>query len=826
MGNFLQVYTLLFYILSSVNSNYLTEGLRNIQKRSIETTVEDIEIHSININSKVISHFAHNVITSRAVNRANISKEVFFNVDLPKSAFITKFSMIIDGVIYAGNINKKGAVIVSGKVDLLVRIGSTNEDMFTVTVNLPSQSEVTFELVYEDLLKRELDKFQMSIRVWQKTLPKNFQIKVDIYEPQGIRFLDARASFIKNDMLTAMKKSFSGKKGYVSFKHTTDQQCICADHSSTLLYDDFIVTYDINRESPGNIQIKKNLLSMLKDTTEYDYINFILFHHFTEAWKDSFVKATPKNIEEAKNLIRSIHFHGDTSIHDPLLMAVELLNKAHLSKEVPERSVSIINLFTDNRNEHLPGRIQKNVKKAIQGKYTLNCLYFNNVFDYPFFEKLALENSGVAQRSHLWPHAQLQMGNFLTEKATLTLLDIEMHYPENATADLTQSKFRHYLEGDEIVVAGRLIDNDLNSFIVDVKAEGADKSLKYTENVTLQEKYGVQTQQEYNFGDFTERLWAYLTIQQLLKKWIYAGLSERANLTAKALKLSLTYNFVTPLTLMIVTMPAKTLLLEKLSAGYNYQYFSPVKSWVDSDPDFVINVPHKKDAVCFNIKDEPGVVLNLIKDQELGIAVNAELIGNKKTDNNVISNETYFGRLGIVNREKSLKIEVTTQMITILNGDNTEMFTWGDITSVSKEGFNLAISKKKNVTVSFGEGAKFVIILHEVWKDHPLHRDFLGFYTLDDHKFSGGVHGLLGQFFHGIDYEIFEVHKSDKTEKPDATMLVKNKLLTVTRDTQKDYREDPHNGSKVPCWFVHSNGEGLIDGSKKDYIVPDIFSID
>ncbi|XP_075039212.1 inter-alpha-trypsin inhibitor heavy chain H3-like isoform X2 [Mixophyes fleayi] len=869
MGHFLQVYTLFFYVLSLVNSNYLTEGLRNIQP------VNNIEDYSININSKVISHFAHNVITSRAVNRANISKDAFFNVALPKSAFITKFSMIINGVMYAGKINKKGVEIASGHIDIPVRIDNINGEMFTFTVNLLSQSEVTFELVYEEMLKPQFDKYKMSIRVWQETLPKNFQIKVDIYEPQGISFLDAQASFLKNDMQTAMNKSFSGEKGHVSFKYTRDQEHVRAENLTTLLNDDFIVTYDINRESARNIQIakgyfvqffapikltgipkiiiyvidtgvsnlyleqiKESLLTLLTDTTKYDYINFIWFHRYTEVWKDSFVKATPKNIEKAKKFVRAITVHGYISIHDPLLKAVELLNKAHLSKEVPERSVSLINLLTDNIYEEKPTIILQNVKKVIQGKYILNCLHYHVGKDYTFYEKLAFENSGVTQRNHLWPYAQLQMGNFLREKATLTLLDIEMHYPENATAALTQSNFKHYFEGDEIVVAGRLTENDLNSFIVDVNAEGANKSLKYTESATLQEQDSVQKQQEHNYGDFIERLWAYLTIQQLLEKSSrpYTDQSERENLTEQALKLSLKYNFVNALTSLIVTMPATTLIVEKLSEDDIYQDIPvlydddiyqdiPVLYGADADPHFVINVPHKKDALCFNIQEKPGVVLNLIKDQELGIAVNAELIGNKKTDNNVISNETYFGRLGIVNREKRLKIEVTTQMITILNGDDTEMFTWGEITSVSKEGFNLVINKKKNVTVSFGKGAKFIIILHEVWKKHPLHRDFLGFYTLDDHNFSAGVHGLLGQFFHGIDYKIFDVHKSDNIEKPDAKMLVKNKLLTVTRGTQKDYRKDPRNGSKVPCWFVHSNGEGLIDGSKKDYIVPDIFSI-
>ncbi|MEE6518594.1 hypothetical protein FKM82_029691 [Ascaphus truei] len=56
-------------------------------------------------------------------------------------------------------------------------------------------------------------------------------------------------------------------------------------------------------------------------------------------------------------------------------------------------------------------------------------------------------------------------------------------------------------------------------------------------------------------------------------------------------------------------------------------------------------------------------------------------------------------------------------------------------------------------------------------------------------------------------------------------MRVKNNLLTVTRGVQKDYRKDPKNGTKIPCWFVHYNGQGLIDGNHTDYIVPNIFSV-
>ncbi|CAJ0947811.1 unnamed protein product [Ranitomeya imitator] len=97
---------------------------------------------------------------------------------------------------------------------------------------------------------------------------------------------------------------------------------------------------------------------------------------------------------------------------------------------------------------------------------------------------------------------------------------------------------------------------------------------------------------------------------------------------------------------------------------------------VDSDPHFVINVPQKNDALCFNIQEEPGVILSLIKDQELGVSVNGELIGKEMRGNNVLSNGTFFGRFGIINSDMKIKIEVTTAKITVMHHKNKKMFTW------------------------------------------------------------------------------------------------------------------------------------------------------
>lgn len=47
------------------------------------------------VDCTVTSRFAHTVMTSVALNKANVSQEIFFKVELPKTAFITNFSMSV-----------------------------------------------------------------------------------------------------------------------------------------------------------------------------------------------------------------------------------------------------------------------------------------------------------------------------------------------------------------------------------------------------------------------------------------------------------------------------------------------------------------------------------------------------------------------------------------------------------------------------------------------------------------------------------------------------------------------------------------------------------
>ena len=64
---------------------------------------------------------------------------------------------------------------------------------------------------------------------------------------------------------------------------------------------------------------------------------------------------------------------------------------------------------------------------------------------------------------------------FYEEVSSPLLSEVDLRYPDNAVDFLTTNHFSQLFNGSEIVVAGRLMDNDLDNFLVEVFAQGVRK---------------------------------------------------------------------------------------------------------------------------------------------------------------------------------------------------------------------------------------------------------------------------------------------------------------------------------------------------------------
>ncbi|KAM5279552.1 inter-alpha-trypsin inhibitor heavy chain H1 [Ctenodactylus gundi] len=865
-------------------------------------TADGVFIRSLKVNCKVTSRFAHYVITSQVINSADKAKEVAFDVEIPKTAFISDFAITADGNAFVGDIKDKAIAwkqyrkaAISGENAGLVRASGRNMEQFTIHVSISPHSKAVFRLTYEEVLKRKLTQYDIVIKVKPKQLVHHFEIDVDIFEPQGISKLDVQSTFLPKELAAqTIKKSYSGKKGHVLFRPTVVQQQSCPTCSTSLLNGDFKVTYDVNRDklcdllvannyfahffAPQNLtdmnknlvfvidisgsmegqkirQTKEALLKILEDMRPGDYFDLVLFGSRVNAWRGSLVQASEANLKAAQDFVRRISLDGATNLNGGLLQGIEILNKAQ--ENLPELShhAPILVMLTDGEpteGEKNRSRIQMNIRNAIRGRFPLYNLGFGHDLDFNFLEVLSMENNGWAQRIYEDHDATEQLQGFYNQVARPLLVDVNLQYPRDAVLALTQHRHKQYYDGSEIMVAGRIADHKLGSFKADVQARGEGREFKTTCLVDEEEMKRLLQERGHMLENHVERLWAYLTIQELLAKRMKVEGEEKANLSAQILKMSLDYQFVTPLTSMTIRGmadedglepiidkspedsqplemlgPRRTFVLSAAQlpptqASPSFYKLPDQVTGVDTDPHFIIYMPQKKDTLCFNINEEPGVILSLIQDPDTGFSVNGQLIGSKARSPGQ-HESTYFGRLGIGNPATSFQLEVTPQNITLNPGSGGPVFSWKDQAALQQDGIVVTINKKRNLVLSVDDRATFEVVLHRVWKESAVHQDFLGFYVLDSHQMSARTHGLLGQFFHPFDFEVLDLHPGSDPTKPDATVVVKNHWLTVTRGLQKDYSKDPRHGAEVSCWFVHNNGAGLIDGVHTDYIVPDIF---
>ncbi|XP_052465333.1 inter-alpha-trypsin inhibitor heavy chain H3-like [Carassius gibelio] len=558
------------------------------------TKKQDVDIYSFYINSTVTSRYATTVITSRVANTLNESQEIQFEVKIPKNAFISKFRMTIEGKTYDGVVKGKEeaqkqynqAVSRGQSAGLVKSVGRTLED-FKTSVTVAALSKVTFELTYEELLKRRLGKYELLINAQPMQPVADFKMDVHIQEKPGISFLEVKGDLSTGDLTNAIKTTRADKDAWVTFYPTQDQQTKCKSCGENGLNGDLLITYDVERRSPkGEVvlsngyfvhyfapsdvpRIPKNvvfiidrsgsmhgrkidqtrvaLLRILTDLDEDDHFGLITFDSEVSLWKRELLKATETNLENAKSFVKEIKDRGATDINAAVLAGVDMI-----SRHPREGTASILILLTDGdptSGETSIEKIMANVKEAIGTKFPLYCLGFGYDVNFDFLTKMSLENGGVARRIYEDSDADLQLQGFYDEVAVPLLTDIQLKYPGGTK--LTKTSFSLYFNGSEIVVSGQITDNSVESFTTEVIAVSKDSNVTYQDTIMTKDPSDVPPEDE----DFMQRLWAYLTVKQLLERQVLLTGQEKEDEKKEALKLSLKYQFVTPLTSMVVTKP-------------------------------------------------------------------------------------------------------------------------------------------------------------------------------------------------------------------------------------------------------------------------------
>lgn len=341
-------------------------------------------ISAMHIDSAVSARYAEVIVTTYVENSKPNDRETTFFFYLPLSAFISKFTMKINGEIYSGVVmgkeeakktyeeaKRKNETAGHVEQETTLPTRRLDMDMFTISVNLAANTSAVFELRYQEQIERRNGVYKQVINVKPNQIIPDFKIKCSYNEPQGFELFNftlpksknaisipiqeaelratprkriltyipseqTQTSFdpvngIDGDFVVSYDVTHSDDGGMVIF---TDDGYIVSYYSPTvseadILPKDILFIIDISGSMSGDKikQARNSLLQIIDELRVVDRFNIILFDNKVELYTEGFEQASLRNKNKAKTFAEKyVRADGGTGINDALLTGVKLFN--------------------------------------------------------------------------------------------------------------------------------------------------------------------------------------------------------------------------------------------------------------------------------------------------------------------------------------------------------------------------------------------------------------------------------------------------------------------------------------------------------------------
>jgi len=437
-------------------------------------------------------------------------------------------------------------------------------------------------LQYEELIIRKLSKFQQIINLNPGSKIENFHVTVRAVDEQGITSTNA-SSYVHIQRVSPQEVLFS-------YSPSLQEQ----NDTSSGLARDMIVEYDVNRPSaidrsaglfivndcyfaqffsPSGVervpvdiifvidvsgsmsgrkieQTRVALVTIITQLGPQDRFSMVTFQSVINEWRSTLVSVSEYR-QEGIQFARGLMARGGTDFNGGVLTGANILRMyANMDH------VQLLVVLTDGQptagETTNPDQIVLNARMALSNtRISLNCLGFGLNLNFELLERLALANNGIVRRIYEGSDAASQLEGFFEEISQPILRDIVIGYPASSIETISKTDFPLLFNGSELVVAGKFSVDSCSSsqtVLFSVTGSGASNTLTFESQIEANGETQIA-----GLNPSTERLAAYLSIQQLLDKIaITADTNESAAIEQEALRRSLQYNFVTELTSLIV----------------------------------------------------------------------------------------------------------------------------------------------------------------------------------------------------------------------------------------------------------------------------------
>merc|ERR1711863_57327 len=307
-----------------------------------QVATEPLETTKFHIKSEVQFRYARTVVESTVSNPDAVAQVASFALVIPDSAFISAFSMEINGEKYEARVEEKEEAektfekaLSTGRGAGLVSQDAKDANKFTVSTNIEGQQEVVFRLTYDELLGRKESMYRQEINIDPQQIVDDFRVEVYINESLPITEISVPELLESNTIdpseetqnsFVKIEKNFEGdaKKAKIVFAPTPIEQRAAAEEGMSGRLQ---INYDVDRQNqdsevqvidgyfvhffmPENLetlpkhaifildvsgsmygeklqQLKDAMFTVLNDMKPEDFFNIITFSSSVSNWSPS-----------------------------------------------------------------------------------------------------------------------------------------------------------------------------------------------------------------------------------------------------------------------------------------------------------------------------------------------------------------------------------------------------------------------------------------------------------------------------------------------------------------------------------------------------------
>ena len=562
----------------------------------------------LKLSTDVNNGYAITTVEEKLNNPADTAVEDQFSFLIPEEAFISGFSLIIDGKEYRADVLPKEEA--SERFESAASEGRTaglletkDENLFAYALSFEPGQSIIVKLTYEQALKKTLGEYELVQFLESNRQVADFSVIINVNAANQLIRLEAPAfpaaeveylssnsgqvrykadSLPASELRVVFETANPPLNGNMLFYENESQGYMMhifspseEDLGTSAMSKEIIFVLDKSGSMQGYKleQVKDAFGNIIEDLPSGDYFNIIFFDSTIQSYSGTLMEANPEQKAGALNFVNSLEANGGTNINEALLTALGMFN--------PESGrVPIIVFLTDGEPTEgvvSPQAIRQNIKDA----NTVHVAIFSIAFgiedenNYSFLRAMSLENDGTAERFSPEDNASEEIGGFYKTISTPLVTDMDFSYSGGVT-ELVNTGEKNLFAGSDTIVLGKY-SPETGKIKADVSASTRTGARIFSK------EFAVSPKAE---NAFIPRLWAYTTIESLLDRIEVEG--ETESLVSAVTDLALEFEFVTPYTSLFVEVP---------------EFFSP---GADGGEETVPEMPSGESAT----KDEMNAPLN------------------------------------------------------------------------------------------------------------------------------------------------------------------------------------------------------------------------